>query len=429
MPIAPPRYKTLLLRLIAAQACHYLIVSIDLTLTGVVGMLLAPTPALMTLPLSLIVVVGAAGALLAGHAAARVGYRPVMMIGALTAVLGGLLAAAAVVQGSFALFCVGTALTGGYRAVGGFLRFIASEHSPPADRERSLAWVMYGGIVAAALGPLAALAASEAVLQPYVGSCLLVAVLGVVALLLAMGLPRSPSLPRAAHVAAVPGSHAIRVGDSIRNSYFLQAVLVLAGSGLVMTLVMAAGPVASHHAGHSPGTGATMIQWHLVAMFAPSAASALLLRKAGSLAAIVVGSALLCGGAVAGMVSGSGAAMTVTLALVGVGWNVLFVAGSALLVRSHPQGRGAKLQGFADGATAAVSAAGSFAAAGLLRGLGWGGVNAVALGASILVLFLLLPLWRSTRSSSAFVPPGLASAPAGMDDSVPGLPRAGASAP
>lgn len=403
-----------------------MIVSIDLTLTGVVGMLLAPTPALMTLPLSLIVMVGAAGAFLAGHAAARVGYRPVMMIGALTAVLGGLLAAAAVVQGSFALFCVGTALTGGYRAVGGFLRFIASEHSPPTDRERSLAWVMYGGIVAAALGPLAALAASEAVLQPYVGSCLLVAVLGVVALLLALGLP---ALPRAAHVAAVSGSDAIRVGDSARNPYFWQAVLVLAGSGLVMTLVMAAGPVASHHAGHSPATGASMIQWHLVAMFAPSAASALLLRKAGSLAAIVVGSALLCGGAIVGTVSGSGAAMTVTLALVGVGWNVLFVAGSALLVRSHPQGRGAKLQGFADGATAAVSAAGSFAAAGLLRGLGWGGVNAVALGASVLVLFLLLPLWRSTRSSSAFVLPGPASASAGVDHSVPGLPRAGASAP
>jgi len=86
--------------------------------------------------------------------------------------------------------------------------------------------------------------------------------------------------------------------------------------------------------------------------------------------------------------------MTATLALVGVGWNVLFVAGSALLLQSYPQGRGAKLQGFTDGTTAAISAAGSFAAAGILQALGWGGVNVLALTTTAILLAGLFVLAR-----------------------------------
>jgi len=243
-------FQLLLVRLVAAQACYYMIISIDLTLTGLVGMSLAPTPALMTLPLSLIVVVGTACSFVAGHAAARFGYRPVMVVGALTAVAGGVLSAIAVASDSFMLFCLGTALAGGYRAVGGFLRFVASEYAPPAKRERSLALVMYGGVIAAALGPFAAIAASQASDQPYVGSCVLIAILGVAALILAA------TMPPATGGNTESNKPAIQIRDRVWNTQFQQALLVLAGSGLVMTLVVAAGPLANEHAGHGLATGA-----------------------------------------------------------------------------------------------------------------------------------------------------------------------------
>ena len=101
MTTSLPRFRVLLIRLIAAQACYYTVVSIDLTLTGLVGMSLAPVPALTTLPLSLIVVAGTGCSFIAGHAASRFGYRPVMMAGALSAVGGGALSAAAVATHSF----------------------------------------------------------------------------------------------------------------------------------------------------------------------------------------------------------------------------------------------------------------------------------------------------------------------------------------
>lgn len=390
MTTSVPHFRNLLVRLIAAQACYYMIVSIDLTLTGLVGMALAPTPALMTLPLSLIVVVGTACSYLAGHAAARFGYRPVMAVGASTAIAGGILAAAAVATESFVLFCIGTALTGGYRAVGGFLRFVASEHAPPDQRERALALVMYGGIVAAAVGPFAAVAASEATEQPFVGSCVVIAILGFVALLLAMTMPPATG----GHTES--SKPAIQIRDRLGNPQFQQALLVLAGSGLVMTLVMAAGPLASEHAGHGLATGATMIQWHLVGMFAPSVLSALFLKRYGIGKTNIAGGMIMALGCALGVFIDTGWAMTVTLTLVGLGWNVLFVAGSALLLRSYPQGRGTKLQGFSEGTTAAFSAIGAFAAAGLLQSMGWVGVNVLAVSITVAVLILLA--WSNSRT-------------------------------
>ncbi len=383
------RFRSLLARLVLAQACYFMIVSIDLTLTGLVGMSLAPAPVLTTLPLSLIVVVGTACSFLAGHAAARFGYRPVMVAGALTAVMGGALSAVAVATQSFALFCIGTAITGGYRAVGGFLRFVASEYAPAARRERALALVMYGVVIAAALGPFAAVASSRAAFVPYLGSCLLIVALGVVAVALAM------TMPAAAAGGVELREPAIRVRERAGHLPFLRAVVVLAGSGLVMTLVMAAGPLANAHAGHSSQLGASMIQWHLVGMFAPSVVSAQLLKRTGMSATIALGCMVMAGGCAFGVLSDAGWVMVLALALVGVGWNLLFVAGSAMLLQSYPQGRGARLQGFADGATAAISASGSFAAAGLLHGVGWGGVNLIAFAATAAVL--AAPGWLAVR--------------------------------
>lgn len=361
-----------LLQLIAAQTCFYLIVSVDLTLTALAGLSLAPAPVLATLPLSLIVVAGTGCAFAAGHAVARFGYRSVLMAGACCAVAGGLLSAAAVAWHSFELFCLGTAITGGYRAVGGFIRFIASENVPPERRERAMALVLYGGIAAAAVGPFAAVAASAMSAQPFVGSCVLVAAVGCVAWWLAR------STPSANGSAAADAMTAVRVVERRRDPVFLQSLVVLAASGAVMTLVMAAGPLANQHEGHGTGMGAAMIQWHLVGMFAPAALSAWLLKRWGAGSATVVGAAVMAAGCGLGLASSGAMAMVATLALVGVGWNILFVTGSALLIRSYPRGRGSRLQGFADGSTAAVSALASVASAGLLVAVGWGQLNAIA---------------------------------------------------
>ena len=145
-----------------------------------------------------------------------------------------------------------------------------------------------------------------------------------------------------------------------------------------------------------------MIQWHLIGMFAPSALSALLLKRFGTIMTNVAGCIIMASGCAMGTVSSTGWTMTATMMLVGVGWNILFVAGSALLLQSYPQGRGAKLQGFTDGTTAAISATGSFAAASLLQCLGWGGINILSLATTLSLLALVV--WLTIRAGRRTTP-------------------------
>lgn len=75
---------------------------------AIVGNMLAPSPALATLPISVFVVGMAACTLPAGAIAQRHGRRAAFLTGTGCGVLVGLLAALAVVVGSFWLFCAAT---------------------------------------------------------------------------------------------------------------------------------------------------------------------------------------------------------------------------------------------------------------------------------------------------------------------------------
>src|SRR3546814_8399023 len=89
----------------------------------------------------------------AGAIARRYGRRMAFLAGAGCGVLVGLLAALAVVIGSFWLFCLATFFGGSYAAVVLSFRFAAADGVSPGMRPRALSFVMGGGVVAGVVGP------------------------------------------------------------------------------------------------------------------------------------------------------------------------------------------------------------------------------------------------------------------------------------
>lgn len=154
--------------------------SVDLTLTGIVGARIAPTPALATLPFSVIFLAAGLSTFVVSRAIGRFGYRRVFIVIAIAAAVSGCVSAAAIQLGAFWLFCVGTSLIGVYQAGTGYYRYLAAE-SMPGERPRAVATVLAGGLVAAIVGPFAATALRDATPTPYVASYLLVAALGTTA--------------------------------------------------------------------------------------------------------------------------------------------------------------------------------------------------------------------------------------------------------
>jgi predicted MFS family arabinose efflux permease len=120
---------------------------------GIVGTMLAPDPALATVPISLMVVGMWIGTLPVGMLAKAFGRRFALQTGTAFGTLSGVLACAAVLLGSFTLFLVGTLCAGLYAAAHQSYRFAAADTASPHFRPRAIAWVLAGGVFAGVIGP------------------------------------------------------------------------------------------------------------------------------------------------------------------------------------------------------------------------------------------------------------------------------------
>lgn len=382
--------------LMICQGLFFASISIDLTLTAIVGLKLAPSPSLATLPLALMTVVTTAGAVLAGLLVQRFSYPIVVAGGAVAALLGGGVSTVAVQRNSFALLCVGTAVVGGSRATGSYIRYMAADCAPDGQRQRALSFILVGGLVAAFGGPLLATSSAHWLSAEYAGSYAAIAGLAV------LTIPLVLMIRMRVHVEPETGQKLPPIPlEAVRHSrIFYSGLLALTVSGGVMTMVMAIGPLGNQHAGHSMEMGASIIQWHLVAMFAPSVASGMLLERIGSRWMACLGAVALAAGALAGVDGTAYWNFLVALILNGLGWNLLYTAGSSMMIECYPAGRGGRIQAVAEGVGSCTGVLSSFTASGIFYAVGWRGASVAPL---VLGLFLALWFMVPSRASGPLV--------------------------
>src|SRR3954462_7465456 len=147
------RARSNVVRLAAAQALSGANSAVIFAPGSIVGATLAPDISLATVPLSMFVVGLATGTLPTGAISRAYGRRVAFIIGTGCGVLTGLLAAFAILRGSFVLFCCATFLGGLYGAVSQSYRFAAADGASAIYRPKAVSWVMAGGIFAGVLGP------------------------------------------------------------------------------------------------------------------------------------------------------------------------------------------------------------------------------------------------------------------------------------
>lgn len=381
--------------LAVCQALYTSSVSIDLTLTGLVGYTLADDKALATLPFSLITVAAALTTIFASFLMARIGRRAGFVLGAGVGALGGAVSVWAIFHHDFWAFCAGTATVGVFQAFAQYYRLAAADAVGLEAKSRAISTVLTGGVVAAVCGPLLA-AWSKDWLAPvtFAGSYALVTGLGLASIVLLMLLYRDMA---PAPVVASTHDAARPLREIVRQPIFAAALANNALGYAVMTFVMTATPIAAVACGHSIGEGASIIQWHLVGMFAPSLFSARLIKRFGVLPVIGAGIALsaLCG--VFALRSTDLPHFYAALACLGVGWNFMFVGGSTLLAQSYRPSERAKTQATSEFTTFAFSALGSLFAGQLLARFGWATINAAIFPLLAAAALATLAYARSSR--------------------------------
>jgi len=357
-----------IVRLTVAQALAGANTTVVYATGAIVGNMLAPSPSLATLPISVFVVGMAACILPVGAIARRYGRRASFLAGTACGVLVGLLAAAAMVLGSFWLFCLATFFGGAYAAVVLSFRFAAADGVSPALRPRALSLVMGGGVLAGVVGPQLVTYTMH-LWQPYLfaATYLTQAVVALVSAAVLVGV-RLP-MPTQAEVAQGRPLAVIA-----RQPLFITAVACGAVSYMLMNFLMTAAPLAMHLCGHSQESANLGLQWHVIAMYGPSFFTGRLITRFGAGRIVALGLLLTGLSAVIGLTGIDVAHFWITLILLGLGWNFGFVGASALVLECHRPEEKTRVQSLNDFIVFGTMVVGSFASGGLLAAYDWDAV-------------------------------------------------------
>jgi MFS family permease len=145
------KHNTLVLAV--AQALAGANASVIVATGGIAGAILAPDPALATLPISVMAVGMWAGTLPVGMLTKAFGRRFALQTGSVFGILSGIASCLAMLQGSFLLLLLGTLCGGLYAAAHQSYRFAAADTASAHFRAKAVSWVLAGGIFAGVIGP------------------------------------------------------------------------------------------------------------------------------------------------------------------------------------------------------------------------------------------------------------------------------------
>jgi len=358
---------------------------------SIIGAALAPAEQWATLPIALMIVGTALAVIPATRCMQRLGRRNGFALFIVIGFTSCLVLGQALAIASFALFCAGALGLGVTTAAMQQIRFAAMESVELARAPTAASLIMCAGIVAAIIGPELAVAGRHLDEVEYRASfwlgSLLMAIGGAMLLFYR---PAKVLLPHD-HGDTGRSSSAL-----LRDPGMLLAVVSGASAFMVMSFVMTATPVSMHlHHGHSLEDTKWVIQSHIAAMFLPSLVTPLLFRLLGIKGLMYAGLACYTLTIAIGLVSVSAVGFWGQLVMLGIGWNFLFVAGTALLPMTYREGEQFRAQALNDFTVFSCQALASLSAGWAITLLPWQGMLLVCLAPMALLLLLLLIQRRS----------------------------------
>lgn len=361
--------------------------SLAMATSALIGARLTVYPEFATLPLGLTYLSMMATMIPGSLLMKKFGRRCGFMLGGFSGMAGGLTSAWAIYHGSFALFCLGSALFGVANGFGQFYRFAAAEVVDETARARAISWVLAGGLVAAFIGPNVARVSRDMIPGgAFSASYLFVALfcLGVVLVQFTLKIPR----PSAEEVSGEkrPLSHVLS-----RPVFLVAALCAMIAYG-TMNLLMTATPLAMFDCGMPFSDTANVIQWHIVGMFAPSFFTGSLIQRFGVLKIMFCGAILLMLCALTSLFGEQYSHFFIGLLFLGLGWNFLFIGATTLLTEVYLPAEKGVVQGINDFLVFSATAFTALTAGFFHHQLGWELLNTYTLlpvGFAALIIILL----------------------------------------
>jgi MFS family permease len=186
----------------------------------------------------------------------------------------------------------------------------------------------------------------------------------------------------------------------MHDSRFIVAVACGMASYGMMNMMMTSAPLAMVGCGHSVTDATLGIQWHVLAMYAPSFITGSLIARFGIERITGIGLALIAAAAAVGIAGITVAHFWSALVLLGFGWNLSFIGATTMVTQCHRPRERNKVQAFNDFLIFGSMALSSFSSGQLLDKFGWTAINEVIFPTIFVVGALLVWLALRPRPST-----------------------------
>lgn len=357
-----------------------------LLIGSIIGAQLAPSKQLATMPIALMIIGTALGVVPASRGMARLGRKKTFLLFIFFGVATLLLASEALSYKSFPVFCLASAMLGFTNAAMHQLRFAAMESVPLAKAPTAASMIMCAGIFSAFLGPELAVLGRNLSAIEYQGSFWLATVS-----MLCGGVVLTFYSP-AEQVVAPKKGEARPLLTMLKNPTLVLAISGAAAGFVIMSFVMTATPISMHlHQGHSLEDTKWVLQSHVAAMFLPSLITVWLFRFISVRGLMGAGLACFMATIGIGLVDSSVLGYWGQLVMLGIGWNFLFVCGTALLPTAHEPGEQFRAQALNDSVVFSAQAIASLSAGLAITYMSW---HSMLLMCCIPIVLITALMWQ-----------------------------------
>lgn len=366
--------------LFVCQALMNAVMSGQTIMASLVGYKLVGTTGLNTLPMAIQQIGVMCASIPAGIVFARWGRKAGFWMGGAIAICGSITFALGIYTDNFPLYVFGAFPAGIGHGISQHLRFAAAEVAAPEARPRAISLVLAGGVLAAIVGPEMVKRTFDFIPDhPFLATYLYLPLLPILTVVLLSFAALPPAPPRA----SVP----IAFRTIIARPAFLTAVIAsLVGYG-TMNLVMASTPLQMLLCGYGVPASADVIRAHSLAMFLPGFVTGRLIQKFGVHRIIAVGGVLTLSCVVVNLeFAPYFATFMVALALLGVGWNFMFVGGSTMLTTAYDATERVRVQGLHDFIVFASVACTAVSSGAIHMKAGWEALNLTLVPAVVIAL-------------------------------------------
>ncbi len=357
---------------------------------GLIGKQLTSNSNFATLPIAAMVIGTALAVYPAAALASRKGRKQVFLGAMIVGIIAALSAVYSLQVESFFGFVFAAVLIGVVLACLQQFRFAAMESVTTDLMPVAASRLLLAGIIAAYLGPELVIIGQALHEKIFVGAFYLLAGCFVISFLLILFGYRN------IEVKTEGGQGKPRSFSQLLSSPGILLAMGSAAVGFaVMSFIMTATPISMHELNNfSLEETKWVIQSHIMAMFVPSLFSGWLVRRLGFTTMMwaglgVYGICLVIAYWDQSLIHYWGA-----LVLLGLGWNLLFVAGTALLPQMYQANETHCVQGLNDLMVFSAQAIASLGSGVLLLMLGWQGLMWVALPIISIQVLLLLNWYR-----------------------------------